>query len=60
MPQYAIWEVLLDETLKKYIALIMNAVKEIPHPAWVLFLAPPPAILTTPRPKLPSFPEWSH
>lgn len=23
----------------------MNAVKEIPHPAWVLFLAPPPATL---------------
>lgn len=45
LPQYAIWKVLPDKTLKKCNALIMNAVKEIPHPAWMLFLAPPPATL---------------
>lgn len=55
MPQYAIWEVLWDETLKKYIALIMNAVKEIPHPAWVLILAPPPTILLPRGQSSPAF-----
>lgn len=45
--QYAFWKVyyLPNKTLKMCNAVIMNAVKEIPHPACILFLAPPPATL---------------
>lgn len=55
MPQYAVWKVLLDKTLKKCIALSVNAVKEIPHPSWMLFLAPPPATLLSRGQSSPAF-----
>lgn len=55
MPQYAIWKVLHHKTLKKCITLIVNAVKEIPHPSWMLFLAPPPATLLSRGQSSPAF-----